>query len=336
MNIMLEYIRTLIPPSWRTSPAGWTSGNCPVCTQNGQARPDTKGRGGFSFNDDKFQYHCFNCGFKTGFHSGGRVNNRLKQLLKAFGASENDIHRLQLEVMREQDVATLLLKQERRQKLVIDWPTVELPEGALPFMDHEEIDTDWINAAEYLTKRGFDIEDDRLQFSFSKAPARMNKRFIIPFYYQGRVVGYTARWVGKTPEGMPKYYNQQPPKNFVYGLDRQTADKQIVIVTEGQLDAIVTDGIAIGSNKINEDQADIIHSLQKHIVVLPDADKPGMAMVDAAIENNWSVAFPEWEDCKDAGDALTKYGKLYTMRSILDSIVTNPTKIQVLAKKYCK
>jgi DNA primase len=333
---MLEYIRTLIPPSWRTSPAGWTSGNCPVCTQNGQARPDTKGRGGFSFNDDKFQYHCFNCGFKTGFHIGGRVNNRLKQLLKAFGASENDIHRLQLEVMREQDVATLLLKQERRQKLVIDWPTVELPEGALPFMDHEEIDTDWINAAEYLTKRGFDIEDDRLQFSFSKAPARMNKRFIIPFYYQGRVVGYTARWVGKTPEGMPKYYNQQPPKNFVYGLDRQTADKQIVIVTEGQLDAIVTDGIAIGSNKINEDQADIIHSLQKHIVVLPDADKPGMAMVDAAIENNWSVAFPEWEDCKDAGDALTKYGKLYTMRSILDSIVTNPTKIQVLAKKYCK
>jgi DNA primase len=336
MNIMLEYIRTLIPPSWRTSPAGWTSGNCPVCTQNGQARPDTKGRGGFSFNDDKFQYHCFNCGFKTGFHSGGRVNNRLKQLLKAFGASENDIHRLQLEVMREQDVATLLLKQERRQKLVIDWPTVELPEGALPFMDHEEIDTDWINAAEYLTKRGFDIEDDRLQFSFSKAPARMNKRFIIPFYYQGRVVGYTARWVGKTPEGMPKYYNQQPPKNFVYGLDRQTADKQIVIVTEGQLDAIVTDGIAIGSNKINEDQSDIIHSLQKHIVVLPDADKPGMVMVDAAIENNWSVAFPEWEDCKDAGDALTKYGKLYTMRSILDSIVTNPTKIQVLAKKYCK
>lgn len=333
---MLEYIRTLIPPSWRTSPAGWTSGNCPVCTQNGQARPDTKGRGGFSFNDDKFQYHCFNCGFKTGFHSGGRVNNRLKQLLKAFGASENDIHRLQLEVMREQDVATLLLKQERRQKLVIDWPTVELPAGAMPFMDHEEIDNEWIAAAEYLTKRGLDIEDDRLQFSFSKAPARMNKRFIIPFYYQCRMVGYTARWVGKTPEGMPKYYNQQPPKNFVYGLDRQTADKQIVIVTEGQLDAIVTDGIAIGSNKINEDQADIIHSLQKHIVVLPDADKPGMAMVDAAIANNWSVAFPEWEDCKDAGDALTKYGKLYTMRSILDSIVTNPTKIQVLAKKYCK
>jgi hypothetical protein len=336
MNIMLEYIRTLIPPSWRTSPAGWTSGNCPVCTQNGQARPDTKGRGGFSFNDDKFQYHCFNCGFKTGFHSGGRVNNRLKQLLKAFGASENDIHRLQLEVMREQDVATLLLKQERRQKLVIDWPTVELPEGAMPFMDHEEINNEWIAAAEYLTGRGLDIEDDRLQFSFSKAPARMNKRFIIPFYYQCRMVGYTARWVGKTPEGMPKYYNQQPPKNFVYGLDRQTADKQIVIVTEGQLDAIVTDGIAIGSNKINEDQADIIHSLQKHIVVLPDADKPGMAMVDAAIANNWSVAFPEWEDCKDAGDALTKYGKLYTMRSILDSIVTNPTKIQVLAKKYCK
>ena len=64
-----------------------------------------------------------------------------------------------------------------------------------------------------------------------------------------------------------KYYNPTK-KDFVYGLDRQTYDKEIVIVSEGQLDAIVTDGCAIGSNNINEEQADILHSLNKRIIVL--------------------------------------------------------------------
>ena len=87
-------------------------------------------------------------------------------------------------------------------------------------------------------ERGFDITDNRLWYSDTKTPARMYKRFIVPFFYKGIPVGYTARWIGNPPEGMPKYYNQQPKNNFVYGLDSQTKDKNVVIVTEGQLDAI--------------------------------------------------------------------------------------------------
>lgn len=339
MNLVVNYVKTLIPASWRTSPSGWTSGNCPVCVINGQARPDTKGRGGFSFDEDKFQYHCFNCGFKTGFHQGGKVNTRLKTLLKQFGASENDIQRLQLEVLREQDVASLLLKQERRQNLVIDWPDCELPPNTRTIMMglvSNDNESQCAEAAEYLINRGFDVTDERFLYSDSRTPGLMNKRFIIPFTYKNRVVGYTARWIGQPPKGVPKYYNKQPANNFVYGLDRQTEDKQIVIVTEGQLDAIITDGVAIGSNNINEDQANVIHSLNKQVIVLPDADKSGMSMVNAAIEHGWAVSFPEWEDCKDASDALTKYGRLYTIRSILDSSIDNPTKIKVIAKKYCK
>ena len=60
---------------------------------------------------------------------------------------------------------------------------------------------------------------------------RMYKRFIVPLIKV--FPGYTARWIGN-PEGMPKYYNQQPKNNFVYGLDSQTKDKNVVIVTEGQ------------------------------------------------------------------------------------------------------
>ena len=164
----------------------------------------------------------------------------------------------------------------------------------------------------------------------------MYKRFIIPFFYKGIPVGYTARWIGNPPEGMPKYYNHNLKKNFVYGLDSQTKDKNVVIVTEGQLDAIFTDGVAIGSNNINDDQANIIDSLNKRVIVLPDADASGMKMVNKAMDRGWGVAFPEWDNCKDAADAAMKYGRLYTVRSILDSVVTNTTKIKVLAKGYCR
>ena len=61
-----------------------------------------------------------------------------------------------------------------------------------------------------------------------------------------------------------------------------------------------------------------------------------MRMVNTAIERGWGVSFPDWDNCKDAGDAVTKYGMLYTIRSILDSTITNTTKIKVMAKGYCK
>ncbi len=337
MALMNTYVRTLVPVNWRSSPSGWISGNCPMCVRNGQARPDKKGRGGFLFDDDKFQYNCFNCNYKTGWSPQSKITIRLKNLLVTLGADESDIQRIQLELLREQDVETLLIKTEKRKNLVIDWDEKKLPDDAKPFMDFTEPNADWTDAVAYLTDRGFDVTDSRFMWSPSKQHGRVNKRFILPFTYKGKVVGYTARWAGNNiPDGMPKYYNQQPKKDFVYGLDKQTSDKQFVIVTEGQLDAIVTDGCAIGSNNINDEQADILHSLEKQIIVLPDADEAGKLMCKSAIKNGWMVAFPEWNDCKDASDALTKYGRLYTITSIIDSAEKNSTKIELLMRKYCK
>ena len=61
-----------------------------------------------------------------------------------------------------------------------------------------------------------------------------------------------------------------------------------------------------------------------------------MKGVEMAVKRGWNVAFPDWDDCKDVGDALTKYGRLFTIKSILESTVSNPTKIKVLAKGYCR
>ena len=337
MTLIIDYAKTLIPTNWKHSPNGWVSGNCPMCVVNGESRPDTKSRGGFHFEEDKFQYNCFNCGYSTGWSPGKKLSYRLKKLLLRLGADESDVQRLVLDLMREDEMASILYKQNKRDEpVIIDWPTVELPEGTLPFAEHINPNEDWISAASYIHQRGFNVEDNRFLYTASKVPARMNKRIVIPFYYKGRVVGYTGRWVGTPPDKMPKYYNQQPPKNFVYGLDKQTSDKRTVIVTEGILDAIVTDGVAIGSNNINDDQANIIDSLNKRVVLLPDADSAGAKAINTAIERGWGVAFPEWHECKDAGDAMEKYGRLFTVKSILESVETNTTRIKLMTQRYCK
>ena len=96
------------------------------------------------------------------------------------------------------------------------------------------------------------------------------------------------------------------------------------------------DGVAIGSNNINDDQANIIDSPNnKRVIVLPDADSAGMKMVNKAVDRGWGVAFLIGIIVK-MPRCLLKYGRLYTLRSILDSVVTNTTKIKVLAKGYCK
>lgn len=338
MSLIINYIRTLVPADWQSNPSGWVSGNCPMCVHNGESRPDTKGRGGFSFeSDEKFQYNCFNCGFTTGWSTGKRLSYRLKKLMNYLGAEESDIQRLQLELMQQDELAQVLIKRQNRNRpVVINWPQMDLPESSLPVSMISNFNESVIQGMTYLVDRGFDPMDGNFWFTESRQPAVMNKRIIIPFTYKNKIVGYTARWIGDVPEGMPKYYNKQPPKNFVYGLDNQTSDKDIVIVTEGILDAIVTDGLAIGSNNINEDQANIIDSLQKTVILLPDADEAGARAVNTAIDRGWSVSFPEWDNCKDAGDAQVKYGKLFTVRSIIDSAVSNPTKIKVLMQRYCK
>jgi len=63
--------------------------------------------------------------------------------------------------------------------------------------------------------------------------------------------------------------------------------------------------------------------------VCPDRDKNGGTLVDVALNNNWSVSFPLWENgIKDAAKATEKYGRILTLQSILDSAEENPTTIK--------
>jgi hypothetical protein len=61
----------------------------------------------------------------------------------------------------------------------------------------------------------------------------------------------------------------------------------------------------------------------------------GKKLVDQALELGWSVSFPDWDPgIKDANDALCKYGRLYTLYSIIKNKESNKLKIQLKARTW--
>ncbi len=331
MSVVLDFVRRSMPMGWDSTPSGWTKGNCPMCIQNGE-NADTRKRGGFLFEEGKFRYNCFNCGFATGWSEGRQISGRLRQLLKTLGVDESDIQRVNLELMREEELNNLHRRTiERAENVVIDWPDAQLPPNAKSILDLVSIDSKVEAALQYIASRKLDTLADWHFSDFT----HFKDRIILPFTYKGKIVGSTARWVGETPnKETPKYYMNMP-KDFVFNMDAQK-DRHYVIVTEGQFDALVTGGVAVGGNACSRRQADIIDSLNKEVIVLPDFDVAGRTLVNRAVERGWAVSFPPWENCKDAMDALAKYGRMYTVKSILDNKNISATKIKVLMKQYCR
>jgi DNA primase len=140
-------------------------------------------------------------------------------------------------------------------------------------------------------------------------------------------VGYSGRdFTGKADAK----YMSKTPKNFLYNVDAIKRNRKYLIVTEGIIDAACIDAVGIMSNEASNTQIDYINQFKGEIILSPDRDKAGERLIKQAIENGWSVSFPNWEDdIKDAGDAINKYGKLYTLKSIIDSRISNSTKINV-------
>ena len=327
MNEIQAALQALLPPNRKLTSGGWISFNA-VCCHNRGDRPDTKKRGGVLFTDEGFTYHCFNCGFKAGWSPGKLLSANTKSLFKWCGMGDTDISKLGL--------VTLKFKEDQPQAkraLVFDLLEKSLPEGTLPVME-------WINAAaspdieedlgkivEYILGRGMEL--DWYNWMWSPTPG-FKDRVIVPFYHDGKIVGYTGR---KITDGKPKYLTDSQ-NGYVFNLDRQTYDRSCVIVVEGQFDAIAVDGAAIMTNEPNETQCARLNAMGKQVIVVPDRDRPGAKLVKAALDNGWSVSLPPWEDdVKDVADAVRRYGRLYTLTTIMHYQETNKIKIQLLQKK---
>ena len=324
MSIVSDVITTHLPGKRKTTPSGWTSFNAPCCHHNGDSA-DKRGRGGLISEGETVSYHCFNCGYKASWQPGRPVSYKLRKLLQWLGCSDDAITKLTFDVMRINEGVEVA---ERKVELPT-FETVPLPPDAVKITDIKDFNKFSMAVLEYMAARNLNLDDTDYYWSPSLA---YRDRLIIPFYYEKRIVGWTARTIAVDKK--PKYLMEVQP-GFVYGLDEQGYNKVFAIVCEGQVDALHVDGCALGGSEVNDAQALLINRLNKDVIVVPDRDKAGSKLVEQAIELGWQVSLPNWDtDINDIGDAVQRYGRLYTLYSIANAAESSTLKIRLRAKKW--
>ena len=324
MSVVAETVLTFLPPKRKQTPSGWLAFDAPCCIHNGETR-DTKQRAGIIQEGEGISYHCFNCGFKASWQPGRNFSHKMRRLMQWMGAPDDIINKVALDVMRENEG----VEAKERIAQLPTFDSVPLPEDAVKITDITDFNKYSMAVLEYMASRSLNVDDTDYYWSPSLG---YRDRLIIPFYYEGRIVGWTGRSV--VPDKKPKYLTEVQP-GYVYGLDDQGYNKVFAIVCEGQIDAIHIEGCALGGSEISDQQAMLLNRLQKQIIVVPDRDKAGSKLVERAIELGYSVSMPEWDDnINDIGDAVAKYGRLYTLHSIAISANDSALKIRLRAKKW--
>ena len=326
LNIISDFIKGILPTKKKTTPSGWTSFNGVCCPHNGESA-DTRGRGGLTANPDgSVSYHCFNCSYKASYQPGRHLTFKFRKLLKWLGADDTDIKRLVIEAIRVRELVNPEEVKAEAEEEKIEFKVRDLPDDA-----ENLVALDYVHPAlEYCVARKIDIAKYAF-YATGQAQYNLHKRIIIPFVWQGKTIGYTARAIEENVK--PKYHSNYEP-NFVFNINNQLADSKFVIVCEGPFDAMSIDGVAVLNNECNETQADIIESLGREVIVVADRDRAGAKMINNAIEYGWSVSYPVWlETCKDVNEAVVKYGRLFVLKTILDAKQTSKLKIELMKKK---
>jgi hypothetical protein len=259
----------------------------------------------------------------------------MREFLAALGISKRDIAWL-----------ALWVEQQRRQGLdpsqpaapaAPDYhPSVNLPDEAQPLAEWaiQGCQDRWFRAVvRHLGSRG-DVAIDATTYYWTPSTFRhLNRYLIIPCYQDYRVVGWTARSVD---DKLPRYLKSLPA-NYLFNAQFLTWPKrQYVFIVEGVFDALVLDGVGLLGGSLNDRQISWIKRTDKQPVVVPDRDTAGGYLIEIAIQQQWPVATPyfgrhQWwdADVKDAAEAVKRYGKQYTVQSILATQCTHAGEIRL-------
>lgn len=129
MNLIQTTVNNFLPAKRKSTPSGWTSFDAVCCHHRGENR-DTRKRGGIMFNNDGFQYHCFNCNFKAGWTPGKLLSKNTKSLFQWLGMGNDVITQLNFYALKSKDDQTT-------DKPIINFDLEEkaLPEDCLPIKD---------------------------------------------------------------------------------------------------------------------------------------------------------------------------------------------------------
>jgi hypothetical protein len=331
---------------------GRTKGNyvtidCPVCVLNGET-PDRKKRCGITRNPDGVGVNCFNCGERLRWKTGDTLSRRWERFMVALGMPDIEVKRLSHKALQYRSI---LEKSPEAMAYIPEvftpsFPPKALPEGARPFSAWAEEASppqDFIDAAEYLFSRGETIATAMDYYWSPSKKGAMNRRVIVPFRHDGQIVGYTARAI----DAGTGRYHMEAPGDFLFNARAMSIpSRKYIILSEGVFDAIAIDGPGLLGARLNPKQIAWIKSFGKTVIMVPDRDSRGQSMIDVALEQKWRVAFPTtytlgegehqwWEsDVKDCAEAVKRYGRLWTLMSIIESSTDSKLAINIYRKRF--
>ena len=162
-------------------------------------------------------------------------------------------------------------------------------------------------------------------------------RIIIPYLYNSCLVYWTSRDILNKVKKRYLYPEEKVVKNLksdlLYNIDY--CNKDNLIICEGQLNALVVDGVSIGGTEISDRQMKTIIELQpKKLTLALDQDMPGKTAIikNAKRLYNYFKDFYYMDssltniDFADVGESVArefidKYSKLYTPTSIFETEV---------------
>ena len=318
-----------LPAKRKSTSSGWISFNAPCCVHNGEST-DRRQRGGIKATDQGWSYHCFNCGFTASFILGRTLSFKARRFLQWLMVPQEEIERMNLESLRQRSIQGILDDRQRTAHVVqgIEFEDRELPE------EFALVDQNMTVHWQYLRDRCVP-EDYPIGMIHGKTDDKFTRRqgVIIPFTYDGRIVGHTRRFFD---DHNPRYIHDMQP-GFVFGTDLQRPNWQHVLVMEGVFDALSISGLAVLHAEISDSQARLIRSLGREVTVVPDQDAAGMKLVDRALELGWAVSMPAWSSSvKDVNDAVKQYGRLVTLIHIMRARETSRIKIELRKKQLVK
>jgi hypothetical protein len=337
MDVSLDF---LIEPMCRQligcprSRTGVIRMNCPLCVGRGQSRPDRKKRLGIFVYADHIGLHCFNCGIKTKYVLGGPLGATFQSFLRAIGLGEREVQKLNLHA---EGVRRLIDARPSTGQavglLTPTFPTLSLPIGARSLQawaDDHQAHPDFLACVAYLLQRGDDLV---AATTYYWTPLVLSRRIIVPCYHDGRIVGWVARAVDA---GSSIKYLKEVPACFLFNSAMlSNVDRAYVFIVEGVFDALAIDGVSALGASLNNDQINWIKQSGKTPIVVPDRDAAGRRLIEIALAQHWAVAAPAYggrhwwhHDIKDAAEAVQRYGRLYTLRSIIETAERHPGMIR--------
>ena len=346
----------MMPPVWdivnrylprcKKATKGWLSFHAVCCHHRGH-RMDSQGRGwrgGILYDGSQISYHCFNCSFKAYWRPGFVINGSFKKLLEYLGIANDEIKELNYKCWRYRQTNDDFEFIKPEEKLEITTP-INLPSDAHSlsvWAEHGLEDPNYINVLEYLASRNIpDINPENFYWSPNND---MKRRLIIPMFWNHDIVGYQSRAIDDSPKIMK--YIKKIPSNYIYNNTLLFDFKKTnLFLVEGIFDAIGLNCLSVLGNNISQDQAKYINSFNKDITIVPDLDKSGADLIAHALENDWYVSFPHeiWSvksiesksvHIKDAADAISCFGRLFTIWSIMKYRTNDRLEIQMCTKKY--